>query len=65
MLIAKCIEASALAIVCRLISEDYRTVRGGVPDLIVWDIRTKDCKFVEVKSDNDKLQENQKVREVL
>lgn len=59
--IIECIKASALAMVCRIISEDYRIVSGGVPDLIVWDIRTKKCKFVEVKSDNDKLQENQKL----
>ena len=32
-----------------------------MPDLIVWNIDTKECKFVEVKGPGDSLQENQKV----
>lgn len=58
---AKCMNADALAVICLLISEDYRSMSGGIPDLVIWNTHTRDCKFVEVKSENDQLQENQKV----
>ena len=41
--------------------EDYSGRCGGVPDLIVWNSDSQDCKFVEVKGPGDRLQENQKV----
>ncbi|KAF8514069.1 VRR-NUC domain-containing protein [Gautieria morchelliformis] len=59
--IVDCLGGHALAIICQVICEDYGQWHGGVPDLLVWNIETRECRFVEVKSPNDKLQENQKV----
>jgi len=61
MEIAHCLGGSALAVICRLLCEDYAGRVGGVPDLIVWNADEQECKFVEVKGPGDKLQENQKV----
>ncbi|KZT69817.1 hypothetical protein DAEQUDRAFT_668816, partial [Daedalea quercina L-15889] len=51
----------ALAVICRLMCEDYSGRTGGVPDLIIWNGEAQECKFVEVKGPGDRLQENQKV----
>ncbi|KAI0822847.1 VRR-NUC domain-containing protein [Trametes gibbosa] len=59
--IVKCLEPKALAVICRLMCEDYAARTGGVPDLIVWNEERGEARFVEVKSPNDSLQENQKV----
>ncbi|KAI0362440.1 hypothetical protein OH77DRAFT_1515684 [Trametes cingulata] len=59
--IAKCLSPAALAVICRLMCEDYAARTGGVPDLIVWNEKAGWAKFVEVKGPNDTLQENQKV----
>ncbi|KAI0372954.1 hypothetical protein BV20DRAFT_1034206 [Pilatotrama ljubarskyi] len=59
--IAKCLEPAALAVICRLMCEDYAGRTGGVPDLIVRNEKDGWAKFVEVKGPNDSLQENQKV----
>ncbi|TFY60075.1 hypothetical protein EVJ58_g5377 [Rhodofomes roseus] len=59
--IAECLGGVALAVICRLMCEDYAGRTGGVPDLIVWHSATRESKFVEVKGPGDKLQENQKV----
>ena len=55
-------DAWALAVICRLMCEDYAGRTGGVPDLIVWNEEEHWAKFVEVKGPGDSLQENQKVR---
>ncbi|KZT27328.1 hypothetical protein NEOLEDRAFT_1110695 [Neolentinus lepideus HHB14362 ss-1] len=59
--IAECLGGKALSIICRLLCEDYAGRGGGVPDLIIWNAESCDCKFVEVKGPGDKLQENQKL----
>ncbi|KAH9928150.1 VRR-NUC domain-containing protein [Fomitopsis serialis] len=59
--IAENLGGVALAVICRLMCEDYGGRTGGVPDLIVWNVDTRECKFVEVKGPGDRLQENQKV----
>ncbi|OCH92080.1 hypothetical protein OBBRIDRAFT_886490 [Obba rivulosa] len=56
-----CLGGEALAVICRLLCEDYPARTSGVPDLIVWNMETSDCRFVEVKGPGDSLQENQKV----
>ncbi|KAJ6589891.1 VRR-NUC domain-containing protein [Mycena vulgaris] len=59
--IVECLGGSALSSICRLFCEDYGGQSSGVPDLIVWNPDTKECKFVEVKGPGDSLQENQKL----
>ncbi|KAI9057954.1 hypothetical protein FKP32DRAFT_1743401 [Trametes sanguinea] len=59
--IVKCMDRKALAVICRLMCEDYAGRTGGVPDLIVWNEEKGWAKFVEVKGPGDSLQENQKV----
>ncbi|KAJ7125136.1 VRR-NUC domain-containing protein [Mycena epipterygia] len=59
--IVECLGGNALASICHLFCEDYGGRRSGVPDLIVWNSETKECKFVEVKGPGDSLQENQKL----
>ena len=49
-----------MAIICQLFCEDYEGRRSGAPDLFVWHIAERKCKFVEVKGPNDRPQENQK-----
>ncbi|KAI0076777.1 hypothetical protein K474DRAFT_1644316 [Panus rudis PR-1116 ss-1] len=59
--IAECIGGEGLSAICRVLCEDYAGRTAGVPDLIVWNAEKKECKFVEVKGPNDKLQPNQKI----
>ncbi|KAJ7270030.1 VRR-NUC domain-containing protein [Mycena haematopus] len=59
--IVECLGKAALWSICRLFCEDYHGRCSGGPDLIVWNPKTKECKFVEVKGPGDSLQENQKL----
>ncbi|KAH8117012.1 VRR-NUC domain-containing protein [Phellopilus nigrolimitatus] len=59
--IATCIGGVGLSVVCRLFCEDYGGRHSGIPDLIVWRMRDRLAKFVEVKGPGDNLSENQKV----
>lgn len=61
VVIAQGIGPKGLAMICSRLSQDYRTYRSGAPDLILWNMDTRQCKFVEVKSDNDTLSDNQRV----
>lgn len=63
--VGQCLGGEALAVICRLLCEDYAARTSGVPDLIVWNQETYDCRFVEVKGPGDNLQENQKVSVLL
>ncbi len=49
-----------MGIICQLFCEDYEGRRSGAPDLFVWHVAERKCKFVEVKGPNDRPQENQK-----
>jgi len=59
--IAECFSGETLACLCRVLCEDYAQRGSGVPDLFLWNLSEKHCKFVEVKGPGDKLQENQKL----
>ena len=61
-LFLKSLGGEPLAAICRLLCEDYAARGAGVPDLLVWNANSRECKFVEVKGPGDSLQENQKVR---
>eukprot|EP00118_Oscarella_pearsei_P016476 m.157651 g.157651 ORF g.157651 m.157651 type:complete len:769 (+) comp38714_c0_seq10:811-3117(+) len=57
--LACCMGGLLLSFVCGRLAVDYRHCRGGVPDLTLWRPSTNDCKFVEVKSPNDRLSTKQ------
>jgi len=59
--IVECLGGESLAMICQLFCEDYAGRSSGVPDLIVWNVTKRICKFVEVKGPGDTLQENQKL----
>ena len=63
--IVHCFEGGALAAVCRVLAQEYRVRGGGVPDLFLWrrgEGKEKgEVRFVEVKSENDRLSETQKL----
>ncbi|KDQ61078.1 hypothetical protein JAAARDRAFT_571662 [Jaapia argillacea MUCL 33604] len=59
--IVECLGGRSLEVICRLMCEDYSGRSGGVPDLLVWNVHSQECKFVEVKGPGDTLQENQKI----
>ncbi|GMK54143.1 hypothetical protein CspeluHIS016_0107290 [Cutaneotrichosporon spelunceum] len=59
--ILTCIGGHAMALICRMLSEEYRHRVSGVPDLIVWDYDKREARFVEVKGPGDQLSETQKI----
>ncbi|KAJ7647684.1 VRR-NUC domain-containing protein [Roridomyces roridus] len=59
--IVECLGGEPLAAICQLFCEDYGGRCSGVPDLVLWNMETKECKFVEVKGPGDGLSENQKL----
>jgi Fanconi-associated nuclease 1 len=59
--IAQCLPIDAIVFICRLYCRDYRLYSSGAPDLVLWNFDKRSCKFVEVKSENDSLSDNQKV----
>ncbi|KAI7871163.1 hypothetical protein BDF14DRAFT_1763886 [Spinellus fusiger] len=59
--IAESIGSSGLAYICKLMAEDFRNHKMGMPDLCCWNYEEKTCLFVEVKGPNDFLSDAQKV----
>ncbi|KAI0053972.1 hypothetical protein FA95DRAFT_1551753 [Auriscalpium vulgare] len=59
--IVDCFLGKSLASICRVLCESYAGHCSGLPDLFLWNHKTRHCKFVEVKGPGDRLQENQKV----
>ncbi|KAF2270747.1 hypothetical protein CC78DRAFT_451276 [Lojkania enalia] len=64
--IAQCFEGEALATVCKVMAQEYGQRGGGVPDLFLWKLpeneKTKgEVKFAEVKSENDRLSDTQRL----
>ncbi|KAK5655418.1 hypothetical protein OQA88_5689 [Cercophora sp. LCS_1] len=66
-----CFDGSALAAICKVMAQDYKSRGGGVPDLVLWR-RTEapgnreggskgEVMFSEVKSANDKLSDTQRL----
>lgn len=69
--LVSCFNGSALAAICKVMAQDYKSRGGGVPDLILWR-RTEapgsreggvkgEVMFAEVKSANDKLSDTQRL----
>ncbi|OBT71119.1 hypothetical protein VF21_09913 [Pseudogymnoascus sp. 05NY08] len=59
--IAACFDGSALASICMVMAQDYRQRGGGVPDLFLWNPETSQVMFSEVKSENDRLSDTQRL----
>ncbi|KAK1833832.1 VRR-NUC domain-containing protein [Podospora conica] len=65
--LVQCFDGQALAAVCKVMAQDYKSRGGGVPDLILWRPRGRDggskkeVMFSEVKSANDRLSDTQRL----
>lgn len=62
--IVGCFEGQALATVCKVMAQEYRVRGGGIPDLFLWrkgDDGKSEIKFSEVKSENDRLSDTQRL----
>lgn len=59
--IIECLNKIRLQAICRRYVTNYYLSRSGFPDLTLWNVKTKCCKFVEVKSPKDKLSPKQKL----
>lgn len=67
-----CFEGEALAAVCKVVVQDYKSRGGGVPDLVLWRRNPQEGEnannggkeevmFAEVKSANDRLSDTQRL----
>ncbi|KAH8815051.1 VRR-NUC domain-containing protein [Xylogone sp. PMI_703] len=59
--IVDCFDDAALATVCKVMAQEYRMRGGGIPDLFLWDPVKKEVMFAEVKSENDRLSDTQRM----
>ncbi|TVY78448.1 Fanconi-associated nuclease 1-like protein [Lachnellula suecica] len=59
--IVSCFEGAALATVCKVMAQEYRVRGGGIPDLFLWNPVEKSVVFSEVKSENDRLSDTQRM----
>ncbi|XP_072258388.1 fanconi-associated nuclease 1 [Pyxicephalus adspersus] len=59
--LVSCLGGSLLSGLCRKMSKDIRHCRGGLPDLVVWNVQKQIYKLVEVKGPNDRLSHKQMV----
>ncbi|KAL4967656.1 fanconi-associated nuclease 1 [Aspergillus stella-maris] len=59
--IASCFSGDALAAICKIMAEEYAARGGGVPDLFLWSLERKEVRFVEVKSEKDRLSDTQRL----
>ncbi|EPQ25837.1 uncharacterized protein PFL1_06512 [Pseudozyma flocculosa PF-1] len=59
--VAQCLGGRAIAVVCQMFCEEWEHCTGGMPDLVIWRMRDRCVRFVEVKGPGDRLSETQKV----
>ena len=69
--IVRCFEGGALATLCKVMVQEYQQRGGGMPDLFLWRINhskeegddevKKEVMFSEVKSENDRLSDTQRL----
>ncbi|KAK9464646.1 hypothetical protein V1512DRAFT_281435 [Lipomyces arxii] len=57
----ECIGGCSLAAICKVFAEDYSRRTAGMPDLFLWRTDSKTCMFSEVKSENDRLSDAQRL----
>ncbi|PLW16859.1 hypothetical protein PCANC_09423 [Puccinia coronata f. sp. avenae] len=58
--IVLCFSVPAFVLISRVFFEDWSVWTAGAPDLCLWNLTRRLCKFVEVKGPGDKLSEQQK-----
>ena len=59
--IVSCFNGHALAIVCKLMAQEYQQRGGGIPDLFLWHPERREVMFSEVKSESDRLSDTQRL----
>lgn len=59
--IVRCFRGEALATVCQVMAQEYQQRGGGMPDLFLWHPEKLDVMFSEVKSENDRLSDTQRL----
>ncbi|KAK2731607.1 hypothetical protein FQN57_003273 [Myotisia sp. PD_48] len=59
--IASCFRGEALATLCKVMSQEYQQRCRGIPDLFLWRMDKKEVIFSEVKSENDRLSDAQRL----
>ena len=50
-----------LATVCKVMAQEYQQRGGGIPDLFLWHVDRQEVMFAEVKSENDRLSDTQRL----
>lgn len=59
--IVQCFEPEALSTVCKVMAQEYGQRGGGIPDLFLWHPEHREIMFAEVKSENDRLSDTQRL----
>lgn len=59
--IMECFKDEQLATVCKVMAQEYQQRGGGIPDLFLWHLQRKEVMFAEVKSENDRLSDTQRL----
>lgn len=59
--IVKCFAPEALSTVCKVVAQEYGQRGGGIPDLFLWHPGNREVMFSEVKSENDRLSDTQRL----
>ena len=59
--IISCFSGEALATICKVMAQEYQQRGGGIPDLFLWHPDRKEVMFAEVKSENDRLSDTQRL----
>ena len=59
--IVRCFKGEALATICKVMAQEYQQRGGGIPDLFLWHPEKGEVLFSEVKSENDRLSDTQRL----
>ncbi|EPS34209.1 hypothetical protein PDE_09173 [Penicillium oxalicum 114-2] len=59
--IVQCFRGEALATICKVMAQEYQQRGGGIPDLFLWKPEEQIVLFSEVKSENDRLSDTQRL----
>ncbi|KAJ5176512.1 uncharacterized protein N7482_002389 [Penicillium canariense] len=59
--IVQCFRGEALATICKVMAQEYQQRGGGIPDLFLWNAEKRTVMFAEVKSENDRLSDTQRL----
>lgn len=59
--IIECFRGEALGTICKVMAQEYQQRGGGIPDLFLWHPGNREVMFSEVKSENDRLSDTQRL----